>query len=466
MNRLRWKERVGRSAVLRLAYARVAGARSRLASLTGRPFQATRILLHAWKHLGEDGLGRRRAARALRWIETSTRRDGALLPISENRLRLDFLRSRVARDLREKFGAFAPEHRVRLRLPRDDLDPERQGDLVVLKSPDSLSPEGAAGEKGVLLVMYHEGIEAMAAVFDLGALARRWQFVLETSNWGAQDGRFLPWIGADVEALVMAPRADDFAFFERLGTNLVPLRVGSGEWVDPAVFVPKPAGEPFRYDVVMVASWDALKRHATLFDAVDAIRARGRRLTVGLIGVKGQLTQAEILAMAAARGIGDQVTIHERIPHAEVARIVGRSRVSVLLSRQEGSNRAVYESLFVGTPVIVYAQHKGIDLGHVNARTGLLSEDEGLADALIAVIDGRDRFDPAAYAREELGYANATRKVNDALKRLALARGRPWTRDIAPKRNAPNLRYVEPGAYARFADDYTGLAAALLPIDA
>ena len=263
----------------------------------------------------------------------------------------------------------------------------------------------------------------------------------------------------------MAPRADDFAFFERLATNLVPIRVGSGEWVDPSVFVPKPPGEPFLYDVVMVASWDALKRHATLFDAVATNRARGHRLTVGLIGVPSEWTLTEIRALIADRGIGDQITIHEKIPHAEVARIVARSKVSVLLSRQEGSNRAVYESLFVGTPVIVYARHKGIDLGHVNSRTGLLSEDSGLADALVAVIDGRDRFDPAAYARAELGYTNATRKVSDALKNLALANGHPWTRDIVGKRNAPNLRYVEPGAYARFAKDYEGLESALISID-
>ena len=140
-----------------------------------------------------------------------------------------------------------------------------------------------------------------------------------------------------------------------------------------------------------------------------------------------------------------------------------RSKVSVLLSKQEGSNRAVYESFFVGTPAVVYADHKGIDLGHVNARTGLLASDADLADALIRVIDARERFDPADYAREELGWPNATRKVNAALRAMALAKGHPWTRDIVGKRNAPNLRYIEPGTYSRFAADYESLAASLLP---
>ncbi len=459
MNRLDWKERVGKSSFLRWVYARAEGLSSRACARAGHPFEATRRLLHGWKHLGEDGLGRQRAARALALIDGATRQNGALLPVRDNALRLDFLRSHTARDLRAKFGAFPLDHRVRLRYPREELDPERQGDLMILKSPDD-----ATREKGVIHVKYHEGIEALAAVFDLEALAKRWQFVLETSNWGAEDGRFLPWIGADVSAIIMAPRAQDFAFFERLGTNLVPIRMGSGEWVDPAVFVPKPADEPFLYDVIMVAMWHPLKRHQTLFDAVAAIRAKGRRLSVGLIGSPAVWTRVTVASMADKHGIAEQITFHEKIPHQEVARLVARSRVSVLLSKQEGSNRAVYESFFVGTPAVVYVDHKGIDLTHVNARTGRLAADPDLADVLVAVIDGRDRFDPAAYAREEFGYVNASRKVNEALKRLALAEDRPWTRDIVGKRNAPNLCYIEPGTYARFAKDYEGLAAALLPL--
>ena len=139
--------------------------------------------------------------------------------------------------------------------------------------------------------------------------------------------------------------------------------------------------------------------------------------------------------------------------------------MSVLLSRQEGSNRAVYESLFTGTPVVVYAQHKGINLEHVNARTGVLAEDDRLADALLDVIDHPDRFDPRGFALEHLGYPNAARGISTALQDLARRTGRPWTRDIVAKRNAPNLRYAEPGVYPRFAADYESLVPLLLPVD-
>ena len=107
MSRLAWKERVGRSTLLQNAYALSESLRSRAASIAGHPYEAARRLLHAWKHLGEAGIGRGRASRALSIIEASTRRDGAILPIAESPMRQDFLRSKTARDLRAKFGVIA-----------------------------------------------------------------------------------------------------------------------------------------------------------------------------------------------------------------------------------------------------------------------------------------------------------------------------------------------------------------------
>jgi hypothetical protein len=78
----------------------------------------------------------------------------------------------------------------------------------------------------------------------------------------------------------------------------------------------------------------------------------------------------------------------------------------------------------------------------VNARTGVLAEDDRLADALLDVIDHPDRFDPRGFALETLGFPNAARGITKALQDLAHRTGRPWTRDIVAKRNAPNLRYV------------------------
>ena len=41
---------------------------------------------------------------------------------------------------------------------------------------------------------------------------------------------------------------------------------------------------------------------------------------------------------------------------------------------------------------------------------------------------------------------------------MARKRGLPWTHNIVAKKNAPNLMYAQPGAYATFEGEYQRLA--------
>jgi glycosyltransferase involved in cell wall biosynthesis len=434
--------------------------RSRLALLRRQPYEASRRMLHAWRHLGTEGVGAGRVNRLMQVIQENCFRNGELLPAAENKLRLEFIKSPQARADRNRYGAYAPEHRARLRVPNDD-DPERQGDLIILKSYNS-----ATGERGVLLVMYGEGMAAFAAVYDLAALALRYTIVLETSGWGYQDARFFLYLGSDLGVLVQSPRLDDFEFIQGLNSNLVPVRVGSGEWVDPATFHRRAPDKLASFDVVMVAAWDPLKRHELLFQAVAQLkRERGRPLRLALIGYPLGWTQIPVKDLLGRYDLENDCEVFENIPHAEVARIVSESKVSLLLSRQEGSNRSVYESMFCGTPVIVFRHHRGINLDHVNESTGLLADDDELAGAIGRIVDRPEAFDPRGWALKNIGYHNATREVNDALEQIARRRGLPWTRDIVGKRNAPNLRYCESGLYKEFEAEYDSLEEFLLPLD-
>lgn len=460
--RLWLKERVYDSRALQQLFASWAGVKAGAALRRGETYEAARGLMRAWRHLGPEGFGARRVGRVMRLVrECCYDAEGRLLPSSENRLRLDYVRSPRALALRKLYGSFPAEHRVRMRFPREDPDPERQGDLIVLKPYDS-----ATGERGVLMVMYGEGIQAFAAVYDVAALAPRYSIVLETSGWGYQEAHFFLYLGSDLEVLVESPRREDFDFIGRLSSNLTPVRVGSGEWVDPSTFRPREKGKPAEFDAVMVASWDPLKRHELLFRALARLkRERGRGLRLALVGYAMGWPRSRVEALLRRHGLEEDCRIFERVPHAEVARVVADSKVSLLLSKQEGSNRSVYESMFCGTPVIVYRHHRGINLDHINARTGLLADDEELAEAIARVVDRPEDFDPRAWALANIGYENATRAVNDALRESARARGLPWTRDIAAKKNAPNLRYAEPGLYKTFEPEYERLTQYLLPLD-
>jgi glycosyltransferase involved in cell wall biosynthesis len=456
-SRVALQERVYGSALLQRAYGAATGARGRLTAALGRDFAAARTLLHAKKHLGPRFSPRRaRFLEAL--VARATRReDGSVRPSSENALRRDFVASREARAVRRRFASYGPRNQVRLRWAREGPDdPERQGDLIVLK-------RAADGEKGVLLVAYHDAILHLPAVFDLPALASRYSIVLEPSTWGYDDARFLLYVGSDLDVVVEAQSRPDFDLVAGWDTNLVPTRVGSGDWADPDAFRAK-RGDDRTYDLAMVSAWDPVKRHEVLFRALAAIRTeRARRLRVALVGYPMRWTRARIERQMRRHGLEADCDVFERVPHAEVARILADARASILLSRREGANRAVYESLFCDTPVIVPAAHRGVNLDHVGPDTGRLATDEELPDAILDVVDGRSRFRPRAWALAHTGWRAATASLEGTLREAARRRGAPWTTGLVGKTNAPGLRYAEPGAWREFEPEYESLAAYLLP---
>jgi hypothetical protein len=88
---------------------------------------------------------------------------------------------------------------------------------------------------------------------------------------------------------------------------------------------------------------------------------------------------------------------------------------------------------------------------------------DDLDDAIQRVLTEPRKAQPRKWAMANTGYLNATGKLNEQLRELAEARGLPWTRDIAAKRAAPNLRYAEPGLYRRFDSEYRALMEFMLP---
>lgn len=459
LNRYALKQFIQNTPLLERTWALTLTLRARVHRSRGRRFEAARLLLRLEKHLGARMGGPTRARSVARIVERACRRNGTWCTLRENALLAEFARSAEAIDIRQRFAAFGRDHQVRLRLPRQNDDPERQGDLIILKVPDSRSRE-----RGVLLIKYNTAIVSAAAVFDLPVLASEYTFVLEPSNWGYQDAQFLLYLGRDVPVVVECARAEDFNYISSLDSNMVAARIGDGEWVDPALFLPRKTGPP-RFDVVMVAAWDPLKRHDVLFRAIAALNRNGQHLKVALIGYPLAWTRDKIQVLIERYGVGANVTIFERIPHADVATIVADAGVAVLLSREEGSNRSVYECLFADTPVIVYREHRGINLEDIGPEVGRLSDDDELADTIVEVLQNRATLHPRQWATRHSGFENATRRLNAVLQATEVAAGRPWTRDIVAKKSAPNVRYAEAGRYREFERDYERLEQFLRPVE-
>lgn len=360
----------------------------------------------------------------------------ALGVVGDNRLLLSFTKSAEAERHRRFWNQFPAPDRVRMRFPRENDDPDRQGDLVVLKPWNRRT-----GERGVILLSFTERIRAFAAIFDLPAIAEHYQLVLQPSWWGYQDATFLLYVGQDVDVLIQSPWVPDREFLGSLDTNLRPTALGAGDWIDPDVFRPG-VGAPRPFDLVMVSAWSPVKRHHDLFRALAELRRRGRVLRVALVGTPGGWTRQDIERIALRFGVLDCCTFFESIPHEEVAEVVRQSRAYVLLSRREGANRALYEAFFCDTPVLVYHKHHGVNLEQINEATGRTFATGALADSICALLDHSRVFAPREWALRHTGYRNATRQLNEELRSLAFDRGYSWRTDIVETKMAPTLRYA------------------------
>ena len=304
--------------------------------------------------------------------------------------------------------------------------------LMVLKAP------AANGEKGVLFVMVSYIFDWIRSNMDLKRLLEDYTLVFEPSWSGYCFSGLLNYTRWKDEVFVLSAEEGDFAFLERLNSNLVPLELGPCDWVDPDAAKPYLTDQK-EFDIVMNSNWAGWKRHYVLF---RMLRNAKRRYKVALIGVKWGSPlriQADIRRLADYYGVTSQLTIFDEIPYQQVMEITCRSRVSILLSLKEGSNRAIAESILSDVPVIVLANHVGGIRKNIVPETGLLAEERHLAAAVDRLLESH--LSPRTWGLEHVSCLKSSEKLNAILREHALSHGRPWTQDIAVRSNSPDSTY-------------------------
>jgi len=213
----------------------------------------------------------------------------------------------------------------------------------------------------------------------------------------------------------------------------------------------------------MVASWADWKRHWRLFKALAQLRKRGHRLKMVLVGYEMGRTRGDIEALAEYFGIRDQVETFERISQDEVWKLLTRSKVHVLWSRREGSNRAIIEAMLADVPVIV---RDGLNFGfrypHVNEQTGRFVQEHELGDTILEMIAARRSYSPRDWMVRHMTCQKATQILEEHLRAAAQAAGEPWSGGLVVKTSALDAQqYLDPADRGRFVGDYQFLKSAL-----
>ncbi|WP_031496975.1 glycosyltransferase [Bryobacter aggregatus] len=310
---------------------------------------------------------------------------------------------------------------------------------IVLKAPRDRN--GLQVERGVLLLKNTSWCETYHRAADFRSLLQHYSVVVEPSWSGYADPKLLALTQyRSDKILVTASYQGDFQLIQALQSNLVPIWMGASDWVHPEIFHPLPNVER-EFDAVLNARWHVVKRHHLLFDAMRKMADPSYKLAIVAPHHDDEGDRALLLDMIRIYGLSQQITIYENLDAAGVNEVLNRSKVNLLLSRQEGSNRAIFEGFFAGVPGLAFENHIGLSKMHFHPDTGRLIEESDLLENLLYFRSHWKDFNPRPWALANIAPVVTTAKLNTILKEMALARGEEWSSDIVPKCNVPNIRY-------------------------
>lgn len=344
-----------------------------------------------------------------------------------------FRDSTISKKYKTEFLRYGKRYASRLKYPRTNDNESRQGDLLLLK------PYLGDNEKGVLLIKYNDSFEKFISLFDIDQISQRYRIVLEPSTWGYQDVVFSLFRPLNTDIIIQSQCQQDFEYIESLGGNLWPIHIGAGDWTDLDLFMINTTKK--KYDIIMVASWQLLKRHRLLFDTLATIKSSISKVCLVGYPAEGR-TLDDVKADAKRRGVLDIIDFFENISPKDVAGKICMSKVSIMLTKREGASKVVYESLFCNVPVLISSTNRGVNRNIINPQTGVMSSDLDLGFNIAHTIKSYRNFSPRDWAIKNTGYLRSHEILNHFVREISITKGENWTQDLFMKKNIPNLIYA------------------------
>lgn len=314
-------------------------------------------------------------------------------------------------------------------------------DMVAMRSIVLKKPTVGSGkiEKGVLLITFTEAFPFYEQYVDCEQLLKIFYVVLEPSWAGYCNPNILFWMKyAQHPIVIQATEQKDYSFISSLRSNLVPVDFGASDWVDHRIFHSIPGAEK-QFDVIYVCTYKPIKRHHALFNAIRKINDPSYKAALVCVSWGG--TRSEIENLIDHYKIRDNITVYENCAPQRVNELLNRSKVNVLLSLKEGSNRSIFEGFFSNVPCIVLKNNIGINKNYINAMTGRLIEEKELKEALLYFRTRWHEYNPRDWALRNISPLVTTKKLSTCLQEVAQGRGEPWTYEIVPKVNSPEVQY-------------------------
>lgn len=311
---------------------------------------------------------------------------------------------------------------------------------IVLKNP-TISAENKCIEKGIFLIKFTGTFQFYIEKIDITELQKYFFIVLEPSWSGYCLAEILWWSQHKDPVFIEASEALDFNFVKSISKNLIPLPFGSGDWVNSDVFYPISPPVEKAYDVVYVSNHNAIKRNHLYLKTISEIEQKNFKAALVCSGWGN--SRDYTLALIKKLQIENKVEIIEKLSQEKLNIILNKSKVNILLSLKEGSNRSLFEGFFSGTPGIILKNNIGVNKSHFTVESGSVITEAQLAETLQWY--SAHWLEKSAYnwATNNISFIKTTEKLDSTIKNYSNAQGMPWSNGSAYKVNSPEATYYD-----------------------
>lgn len=291
---------------------------------------------------------------------------------------------------------------------------EASGRTMVLQWP---SIHDGAITKGVLAIKFTKTFSYYLRNIDIESLEKYFTLVLEPSWSGYADPDILGFIGRSKNIVVQASELEDRVLLNCFPETFVGASFGASDWVDYRLFDDLKAEKI--YDSIYIANTNPIKRVKRYLEAVAKIVKESNEKYVGcLVCASWGGAEALVRELVESYQLNDNLVVRFSMGRAEVVQFINQSKVNVLLSYKEGSNKSLFEAMFCNTPVICLAENIGVNKTYINEYTGLLVPDSLFESSLLWFRANYSRFNPRSWALSNIAPAVTTKKLENIVNGL------------------------------------------------
>jgi len=311
--------------------------------------------------------------------------------------------------------------------------------IIILKNPSYINEE--LSSKGILLITFTHVFSYFFHHINIPELLSNYHVVLEPSSAGYADPDILFWTAYKEPVIIQSTEIKDREFISGLNCNLKPVSFGASDWVDNRLFTDVHNKEKI-YDAIYIANLNPVKRLHIYLRSIQKIKQSGEKVNAALVVASWGGDKNILENLLDYYQVRDSVTCFNDLSHKEINNLFNQSTVSVLLSLKEGSNRALFESIFSNTPIIALRNNIGINKDYVNNETGVLIADHELAKTILDFKYGNYEYSPRAWAMANIAPEVTIKKLVSCLNSLNKSE-KIDLHEVATKINSPEVTYFD-----------------------